>query len=304
MNDFNDSLEAAPYDWNFDDVPENELAACCLWEYGRESVMFAMSSSHLAEIREAMRAGKRVESDPPPEYEEFLNAYWNSDEGYMKFYETIRNYGGPGALPWQLIDAAHRVNMSKDVGVHEVSWPLTEARREQLEKLWKANLVEWEPVRQQPNYEPADDSMAWEASKTLLDAPGHAGAQHGEMLVAFAVDFRKFTDKEISAAFVAWIKQNRPKESPGPTKRGRKTRDIRVALDRLGIMRLLSFATLREMPEKYPDAWKAFEGYDWYKERKRARSTFLRFFPFLPKSDLPLSWGTKGRRSKWVANDE
>ena len=25
------------FDWNFDAVPDNELVACCYWEYARES---------------------------------------------------------------------------------------------------------------------------------------------------------------------------------------------------------------------------------------------------------------------------
>jgi hypothetical protein len=25
------------FDWNFDPVPDNELVACCYWEYARES---------------------------------------------------------------------------------------------------------------------------------------------------------------------------------------------------------------------------------------------------------------------------
>lgn len=27
----------AQFDWNFDNVPDRELAACCYWEYARES---------------------------------------------------------------------------------------------------------------------------------------------------------------------------------------------------------------------------------------------------------------------------
>jgi len=34
-------------DWNFDNVPDNELAACCYWEYARESAFIPVSYTHL-----------------------------------------------------------------------------------------------------------------------------------------------------------------------------------------------------------------------------------------------------------------
>ena len=43
---------------------------------------------------------------------------------------------------------------------------------------------------------------------------------------------------------------------PKPDNRGRnKARDWRVALERLGMMRLLHQLSLRELPEKRPKAW-------------------------------------------------
>ena len=33
----NSEAKLSPFDWNFDNVPEKELAACCYWEYARES---------------------------------------------------------------------------------------------------------------------------------------------------------------------------------------------------------------------------------------------------------------------------
>src|ERR1041385_1382074 len=31
------NAEISMFEWNFDDVPANALAACCYWEYARES---------------------------------------------------------------------------------------------------------------------------------------------------------------------------------------------------------------------------------------------------------------------------
>lgn len=66
----------------------------------------------------------------------------------------------------------------------------------------------------------------------------------------------------------------------------------------MGMMRLLHQFKRREMPTKSPMAWKVYGKREWYKERKRAAQTFRRFFPFLAKDERPLSWPTKGGRSK------
>jgi len=65
--------------------------------------------------------------------------------------------------------------------------------------------------------------------------------------------------------------------------------DWRVALDRLGMMRLLHRFRLGEMRERFPAGWKAFAGFEWYKGRKRAGATFRKLFPFLLSRAGP-SW--------------
>jgi hypothetical protein len=288
----------AELDWNFDNVPDDELAACCLWEFARESKSFAVSSARKVEREESLRLDQLPNRTPNPDYEAFLESYWNCDEGYMAYYETIRNHGGPDSLPWLLIPAGLRQLLKKQVGVHELDGPLAPAMRRQLEALWKVNLKEWKSVRNQPGYDPREDGMAYEPSRSHMEEPGHAGEPHGETIAAFAIDFRKYNNKQICVALTDWLKANRPKDCPERSERGRKARDSRVALDRLGMMRLLHHFTLREMPKRCPEASKAFEGYEWYKERKRARMTFQKFFPFLPETERPLSWPTKGGHSK------
>jgi len=87
-------------------------------------------------------------------------------------------------------------------------------------------------------------------------------------------------------------------ERTSPSGRGHKLKDWRVALDRLGMMRLLHRFRPGEIRERFPAGWKAFAGFEWYKERKRAGATFKKLFPFLPKAERPLSWPTKGGRGK------
>lgn len=298
------STVLSPQEWNFGGVPEGELAACCLWEYARESSSFALSSARHAEMRQESCSGKpRVpDAEPDPEYEAFLDAYWSSDEGYMRYYETLRQHGGPAALPWQLLQAERRGELCRQVGVHEVSQPLAPAKQRQLEALWKANLVEWEPVRNQPGYDPDDDYMAWEESLPQVEEPGHDGEPHGETIVAFAVDFRKFSDKQIGEAFAAWLKANRPKDSPDPTGRGHKPGDWRARLTRLAVMRLLARFTAMDLVDtrrnRLPAIWKTkqFSGSKWadatkwHDARREAGRCFHELFPFLPPAEKPLSW--------------
>src|SRR5712664_2592508 len=78
-------------------------------------------------------------------------------------------------------------------------------------------------------------------------------------------------------------------ERTSPSGKGHKLKDWRVALDRLGMMRLLHRFRLGEMRERFPAGWKAFAGFEWYKERKRAGATFRKRFPFLLSRAGP-SW--------------
>jgi hypothetical protein len=73
---------------------------------------------------------------------------------------------------------------------------------------------------------------------------------------------------------------------------------LRVALERLGMMRLLHRFRLLDMALKAPAAWERYGKREWYKERKRASDMYYRFFPFLSKEEHPISWPTKGGRSR------
>jgi hypothetical protein len=110
--------------------------------------------------------------------------------------------------------------------------------------------------------------------------------------------WRIFTNEEIVQSFRKWVKENRPKDISGPNDKGHKARDWRVALERLGMMRLLHIYPLSEMEAGCAEGWKLYRRREWYKERRRAGELFRALFPFLSKTDRPLSWATKGGRSR------
>lgn len=285
-------------EWNFDDVSESELAACWLWEYARESQSFARSSAYNDLAISALERGELPPPSNDPEYRTFLAAFWGCDEGWLELYETIRNYGGPAAPAWQQLPAERKAKAVDEVGRRMVFGPLDLIPLEDLEELGRINSKEWEAAKFKPGDKPEEAEIGLAASALHIAGSGQRGKPTGRTFVAFEVDFGRYDDRTIVQAFRSWLKENRPGDCPEPSQRGRKRRDMRVALDRLGMMRLLHRFTLRQMRDCCPEAWKALEGYDWYKERKRVRVTFRRLFPFLPATENPLSWPTKGGRSK------
>jgi hypothetical protein len=286
-------------DWNFDNVPEFELAACCLWEYGRESIHITRSAVDFLGNAEAYKRGEtppRIEHDD--DYDAFTEAYWKSNQANFQIYQTIRYHGGFAAEAWQQLPQQLRAKLAPQVSRRCAREPFEPAWLMELEDLWHANAGDWEKVRgQPPEYYRDDDIRASEPCIPLMIKEGYEAGTHGPTVMAFSIDFSQARNAELCEAFARWLQAQRPKDCPEPTARGHKRRDLRARLDRLGIMRLLHCYTLSEMPLKCPAAWCAFAGFDWYKERKRAAKTYLELFPFLPKSDLPLSWPTKGRRS-------
>jgi hypothetical protein len=63
-------------------------------------------------------------------------------------------------------------------------------------------------------------------------------------------------------------------------------------------MRLLHTFTVAETPHRCPEAADLIVEPDCYKERKKALPLLRRLFPFLPETDKPLSWPTRGGRAR------
>ncbi|SRR6266568_2444825 len=84
--------------------------------------------------------------------------------------------------------------------------------------------------------------------------------------------------------------------------RGRKHRDVLVALERIGIMRLLHHFTLAEIPNNVPEAWKLYKTRKWYAERQRALRNFREARLYAkPENVFPASWVTKAKRRQTTA---
>jgi hypothetical protein len=314
-------------DWNFDNVPDNELVACCYWEYARESAF-------IRELR------KRCWEHWQPLY--LKGQWWNEpeDKKIHADLQKVQSIGYPaevflrgiscppdGVLPDALPLKPGEIH--RTTGSFPKSWQeLTKEERAYRAQI--GNDVERIPLvpferglfldakdivksvtAQRREKDEADEQARRENPKLTEEALCRMGKLQfpdirpsviygsGAEETIVRINWSAFTNDKIANYFRKWIKANRPTDIRKPDGKGRnKARDRRVVLERLGMMRLLHQLRLREMPTKSLKAWKLYGKREWYKERKRAGETFHRLFPFLSKSERPLSWPTKGGRSK------
>lgn len=96
------------HDWNFDDVPNDEVIACCLWEDARESSTIALAAEmHWCNARDLHLSGEyernpklKAEHDEMAvqighrakavgfDYDAFLGKFWEAEVAFIKIYET------------------------------------------------------------------------------------------------------------------------------------------------------------------------------------------------------------------------
>lgn len=286
-----DTRRLSRFDWNFDAVPEKEVAACCVWEYARESVSIGCSAKSARDWNRAQITGETLPGKAGlEEFDAVLDPFMESDRVGYWIYPTIFQCGGPASLPWQRIPKKVASKLAHDAEKRMMGSPLMPVEIDVLEQYWQVNLKESQQRGETSgDYRPAE---TWR--RPIYSENGRLGP----VIAAFEIDFFLQRDSEIREAFAQWVKESRPKDCPEPVYRGHKRNDLRAALDRLGIMRLLHHHTLREMQSKQPEAWRKFELREWYKERKRAVLAFRTLFPFLRKTEVPLSLPTKGSRKR------
>jgi len=101
--------------------------------------------------------------------------------------------------------------------------------------------------------------------------------------------------KRILRAVNSILSQYEPQGVQRHSSRGRKNRDRLVALERIGMMRLLHHYTAGELRAKLPEAWALYPTRKWYDDRRRALNDFRDRTGF-GKDSFPISWQTKAQR--------
>jgi len=312
-------------EWIFDNVPDGELVACCYWEYARES---AFIRETLRQYRDWWLAGGDRDSQSrkiDANLRKIQSLGHTSDvfvQGCSFDPARVRqsddpkkpNYRHPDAppitgsfpVPWQSLskeERKYRAHIRNDRDELQIvpfdrghSLDAKDIAQWVAAQGWDTDAAN-ERVRRE-NPKTSERFLARRGKLSIAEIQPSLFWAGGKEVTVVAIEWAYFTNDEIVSYFRRWAKANRPKNITSPSGQGHKLKDWRVALDRLGMMRLLHRFRLGEMRERFPAGWKAFAGFEWYKERKRAGATFKTLFPFLPKTERPLSWPTKGGRSK------
>ena len=313
-----------PFDWGFDDVPNEELIACCYWEYARESAF----------IRELRR--RSVEHWQPL----YLKGKWSKAPEEKQLYadlQTVQSIGYPAEVflrgiscppdgvlpdalplkpgevhpvtgsfpkPWQKLtreERAYRAHISSDAE----RIPLVPFKRGV--GLDAKDIVEWvtahrkerdienERVRRE-NPNKTEEALCREGKLQFPQIQPSLFYVGGREVTVVWIQWADFTNDEIVEYFRKWVKTNRPKQSTAPDGKGKKMNDWRVALNRLGIMRALHAYTFAD--NRFPAAFKERGDKFCYAARKSALEKFCALFPFHPKGEKPINWPTKGRSCK------
>jgi hypothetical protein len=307
-------------DWDFSDVSDDEIIACCIWEYARESKTTALAADvcwchtrHIVHRQEYQRdpalkkrhdkQATHIEKRAKRErfdYDSFSQRFWETDFAFLTIYDSITHLVRDGARPWQCLPRNVRDQLSTQVADSVVLHPLDAATVGELEELWKANSAYLTKVRStiRAENDDSEDAALWEETSAVEPFAAEKGATRERITAAITVDFSRFTDREICDAFAAWLTATRPKRwkrsrrvFPGARQKGRKLIEYRVALERLGLMRLLHAHSPTSLRQQVPEAWKKYRAKErsFRREVREAGKVFRRLFPFLPEQERPVS---------------
>jgi len=315
-------------EWDFDNVPDSELVACCYWEYARESVFIRDLRKRSSEcwkplyekcgglsLQEEQRLHQDLQKAQSIGYpaEVFLRGISCPPDDV--FHDStplkpgeVHQTTGSFPKPWQALTATERRYRSQ-IGTDVERIPLVPFKRgisldaqdiRDWTKMQGAKAeAEREKVRRENPKLNEETLLRLHKLKFPEIKPSLYWAGGREVTVV-AIDWGSFTNDEIVNYFRQWVKANRPPQYPVPSRKGHKPGDWRANLTRLAVMRLLSsFSALQIVRQDiFPAVWetKQFSGRKWgdftkwRDARREAGKLFRKLFPFLPKDETPISW--------------
>lgn len=270
-------------DWDFDNVPNEELVACCYWEYARESkrirsvynqndVTFFPPSMSEAPAGSA-KSGRILDQTRG----KFISEIWDDALPVKLTHDrACQTVPRPFEHPWLGLPPAVRSAVIEELAPYHVEKP----------------ALAFLPFNRCPDMH--DLGLAYEGYRCA-----EFDAELGIEYLRVQIDWAGFTDTEIVEAFKAWLGENRP---PGvgvaDTRGRRKQKGFRDYLAWLGMMRLMSICPFTSIEREMPKVWSHYRSADWPRARKKALALFKSLFPFLPQEDTPIHWQTAGRRAK------
>lgn len=318
----------SPAEWNFSRVPESELIACCYWEYARESATIKLVAdvswcitrhiwhredykrdpALLKKHEESANIIKDRAKSAKFNHDAFMAKFWRTDYPLLGIYDALTNYVREDALAWQHLPRHLRNVLVQKVTETSMLHPMCMSSVGELEELWKANSSYLLEVRSRVRDENDDceDCALYTETVPVQSLSLEEKPTQQKVSAALTIDFSRYTDLEITEAFVSWLKKQRPKQwrrprrvLPGARQRGRKLVEYRVALERLGLMRLLHWHSPAEIRDELPEAWKTYQRKenDFRREVREAAKFFRMLFPFLPRRERPES---EERHGVWL----
>ena len=306
----------SPCEGDFSAIPHSQLVACCLWEYARESPTIQLwSNLNWCNVRNIVHRDE-YQKDPALEVahnkcaeavfarakrarfnrETFSKRLWSTDFPFLEIFEAVTYRILDGSVAWQRLPSKERMFLCRIVDESAMIQPLQAAFVGELEELWNANSADLLEARSEVDTadDDSEEALRWGTTVPVQPFANDPGAFRDRIVAAFTVDFSRFTDREITREFSTWLARNRPKKWKTPRRiflgarqKGRKLLEYQVALERLGLMRLLHWHTPSELRESRPDAWKRIRHKErcFRREVRAATAFFRKLFPFLPPSE-------------------
>lgn len=304
------SQELAREDWRFDSVPEEELNACCVWEYGRESQFLRSIRERSAEaFRLKFSFEKRLDFVD----RDFSTVHHALGRSAMFFQEGIYGLGGdkphPGVVsrfpePWQSLSKSERLILLETANWDSVKTAgFPGFRRSNFARAQVlVNLFEPKGFQEVFGVESMEVAKYFHAGHKLRSICPNLMFSLGTEILLVEIEWGSYTNEQLVKEFAQWLKENNPPGILRPDKRGHKKISDRVKLERLGIMRLLNKLTLTELKNHFAAAWKHYQSPNrrWRREASMAATHFRELFPFLRQNDTPLAWPPKGAKQNVI----
>ena len=304
-------------DWNFDKVPDNELVACCYWEYARESAFIRDVRQRCIQNWRSgghwdlqLHAGlQKVQSIGHPSNVIMRGIYFAPDDPHRIDKPDADPITNCFPQPWQSLNANERTFRSH-IRSDRTAIPMlpferahwTDARdiAEWAESRTKEIFAKFNEVRH-ANPETSEATLIEQGKlQPFPDIASSLYWESGKEFTVVGINWGSFTNDEIANYIRRWVKVNRPQQFPVPSRKGHKPGDWRANLTRLAVMRLLSqFPALQIVRQDcFPAVWetKQFSGRKWgdftkwRDARREAGQLFRNLFPFLPPDEKPISW--------------
>ena len=277
-------------EWDFRNVPDEELFACNYWEYGRESAR--IRAFYQPEPSDFFPAPPMQPELRTPDGRVFIKEHRQLDRPRMQFVQQIWEY----ALP---IRITHEKALQNGV------------TPEILSHTWQSlpSSVRQEVVKELAPYFAPMPALTFLPFNRCSDLRDIGLADEGYRCAEFdrelgierfraEIDWAQFTDAQIVRAFCIWVKENRPQGLGRANDKGaRKAAGLSSNLAWLGIMRLMNFHSYTRIGSVMPEAKTLYRSADWPRARKNAERYFHELFHFLPKEDRPIHIRTAGGRA-------